>query len=399
MKKEKIIKATNVGELLHHYANSTFDKDKLKDYSYEGDFFYIGGSIYAKIISKKKKIVLIQPFDRCGGWGNGYNSTSLERCFSDEWTILKYERLVHLPDKLEDYTKNDFLRIALYNLKESVLNKVNNYVTDKYIINTPTAFARINIWNHSKDFEYILKVYVSKFKVSKSIILKHIYNEVHYTTVAYNGWSTARQEKYKIDKPISFYLDSTKWHTEKERNILDFKAWKYKYFNSNIKTYKHGKTYKQIYDDINLKAIFEKEHERLLIIHNSNVIKEREKQEAKELIVNKDKLELWSKGDNVNILYNIPIHLRIKNERIETTRGDIIPFESGKKLFALFNKIRQDNNIIIYDAQPDEVIVGNYRFRNIEYLNEHWYVTVGCHKLRDTEIDLFINNNNLQDWL
>lgn len=399
MKKEKVIKATNVGELFHHYANSTFDKDKRSDYSYEGDFFYIGNTVFAKIISKKKKIVVVQPFNRSGGYGSGYSVQSLKNSFNQDWTVIQYERIIHLPNKLEDYTKEDFLKIALYNLKEAVLSKVNTYVLDKYLIKDKTVFARINQWSRSTAFETTLNLYTTKFKVSKSAILNHIYNDIHYTTVEYIGWGKQVQERYKVDKPIKFYLDSTKWHTKEEQAILDFKEWKHKYFNLSVSVNRYGKTYKEVYDNPELKTEFEARADKLVIQHQATILYIQQLREAEELAKSQERLDSWLDGKDAYSLYNIPIHLRIKDGRIETTRNAIIPFESGKKLFKLFNKIRQDSTILIYSAQPDEVSVGHYNFRNIEHIDEHWYVTVGCHKIRDTEIDLFINSNNLQDWL
>jgi len=398
MKKEKVIKATNVGELFHHYANSTFDKDTRGDYSYEGNFFYIGSTVFAKIISHKKKILVVQPFDRIGAYHRGYSVQSLKHAFNKDWTIIEYDILIHLPNELKDYTKEDFLKLALYNLKESVLDKVNNYVLDKYIITNQAIFAKIGTWNRSENFDNILDQYINKFKVSKSKILKHIYNETHYITVAYNGWGSKTEEKYKIDKPISFYLDDTKWHTKEEQHILDFKAWKQKHFNNVVTINRYGKTYLEIYNNPILKLAFEESSAKGIIKHEAEMLLKRKDYEAKELIRQESLLNKWLAGESINNLWSIPIHLRIKNNRIETTRNAIIPFESGKKLFKLFNKIRQDSTILIYGAKDDEKTVGQYQFRNIEHIDEHWYITVGCHQIRDTEIDLFIKTNNLNEW-
>lgn len=398
MKKEKVIRATTVGELAHHYANKVRTGQNLGKYSYEGDIFCHETTKLARILDYEKKIVVIMDFNLKGSYGNGMNTYTLSKAFSDEWTILKFDRLSALYNDI--LTKDDYFKICIYHIKTELIHIIDNYGQERELITNPDAFSEV--YNYSKYNENINKtidLYVKKFKLSRKDILNYIYNENHWTTVRYKGWGSKVTNQNKIDKPIKFYLDSTKWHTENERNILEFKKWKHKYFNLPVSVDRYGRTYKQIYDNLELKTNFEERADKQFIIHTANILVKKQKEEAEALTKQFDKLNSWLMGDNINGLYSIPIHLRIKDNRIETTREAIIPFESGKKLFKLFNKIRQDSTILIYSAKPDEVSVGHYNFRNIEHIDEHWYVTVGCHKIRDTEIDLFINNNNLKDWL
>lgn len=398
MKKEKIIRATTVGELAHHYANKVRTSQNLGKYSYDGNIFYHNGTKLARILDYEKKIAVIMDFNLSGRYGNGMNTYILKQAFSNEWTILIYDKLFSLYNDV--LTKDDYFKICLYHIKIELIHIIDSYGKERELITNDKAFSEIyNYSRYNDSINKTIDVYVKKFKLSRKDILNYIYNENHYTTVRYRGWCNKDTISNNINKSIKFYLDSTKWHTEKEISVLEFKKWKHKYFNLPVYVDRYGKTYLEIYNNEELKKDYEERSDKYLVRYKAKLLYEKEQKEAKSLTIQLDKLNSWLAGDNVFSLYSIPIHLRIKNGRIETTRNAIIPFESGKKLFKLFNKIRQDSTILIYSAKPDEVSVGHYSFRNIEHINEHWYVTVGCHQLRDTEIDLFIDSNNLQDWL
>ena len=205
-----------------------------------------------------------------------------------------------------------------------------------------------------------------------------------------------------IDKPVKFYLNPTKWHTAKEQDVLDFKRWKSKYYNlkaiQSSLYYRQGKTYEQIWKDKEFKAEFEKNIESGAKQYQIYLDKKKALQRERNLKERQQQLQLWLTGDNKLSygLWEIPIHLKIRDNRIETTRNAVIPLEAGKRLFQLFNKIRQGSTDKVYNLEKFKV--GVYDFNRIEYKNEHWYVVVGCHNIRDTEIDLFINQYNLEEW-
>lgn len=395
--KIKKVKATNVGELMHHYVAAVNDYDTRGDYKYTGDKFYIDDSCVCKIISRDKKVAIIHPFDRSGGWG-GYSHHNLIKSFPNDWTILTTNWLQSKPDKIEEFEVLTFKSIILETIYEEFVNIVTVYVREKYLI-TSNSFRDFVGYSSIKLDKLIISL-CKKFKVPKKDIINHIYNSKEWITVNWSGWGKEEKEVYKIDKPIKFYLDKSKWHTVKELDILEFKKWKSKYFNLDAIAsgayYRQGRTYEEIWKDKEFKAEYEKNIEagNNLYKHNKELKRQHELEQT--LAKEKEKVDKWLKGDSIGNLWKIPIHLRIKDNRIETTRNAVIPLEAGKLLFKLFNKVRQGSTDNVYDSNKFKV--GFYEFNKIHYVGEHWFVVVGCHHLRDTEIDLFINQYNLEEW-
>lgn len=405
IKIKKEDKAKNVYDLGHHFANSVFPKETRGKYSYEGNSFFIGSSEFARIIDKKKKVVLIRPFGGSGGWGGGYSDYSLSRAFSEEWTVLKPKyNFIYYPKELKDFTKEDLESLVIYNLETNVTEIFKIYVRERYRIEDPDVFQEFY-----KDKTLIqstihkIDKLCKQFKVSKSKVLKHIYNTKQYVCVSYRGWVKNSNTTVCriIDKPILFYLNPTEWHSEEELKILDFKSWKNKYYNiavhPKITWFRHGKTYKEIYYNEELKADFEKNVEAANKRYKQEIEAAKQREQEKELVKQLEKLESWLKGNVNSNLWNVPIHCRIKDGRIETTKNAVIPLEAGKRLFKFFNTIRQGSIDRVVEAKDYSDKVGFYEFRKIEYYNNHWWLCVGCHNIRDTEIDKFINYNKL-DW-
>lgn len=400
--KTKKVRATNVGELMHHYVAAVNKDDRRGDYSYNNDIFYINNYPYCKIVSRKRKIAIIQPFDRTGGWGGGYSHYNLIRSFPKEWTILKTDRLNAVPNKYEEIDKLCLKNIILFTIYNSLKQVVIRYVKEKHLITSNSFCIGYTYKNDISNLTNHISKLCAKLKVSKRDIFRHIYNSTEYIVVSYKGWSNNETVRYKIDKPISFYLNDSKWHNSKEKDVLNFKFWKSKYFNtkaiqSNL-YYRQGKTYEQIWKDKEFKANFENSIELGAKQYQIHLDKKKELQRERNLKEKQQQLQLWLTGDNKFSygLWDIPIHLRIRDNRIETTRNAVIPLESGKLLFQLFNKIRQGSTDKVYNSEKFKV--GYYDFNRIEYRNEHWFVVVGCHDIRDTEIDLFINQYNLEEW-
>ena len=402
-KKIKKVRAKDAGELIHHYANQVNDKDTKGAYSYEGRKFYKNGTCFSKIIDIDKKVVLIHPFDGGSGWGHsGYTSYSLERAFSEDWTILHYSRSLHiLPDDLIDFTSHQLFEVVIENIYEVLVPIINTYNQEKYLIKDSKGFREI--WNPHNIIDNCNKkinVLSKKFNISKKDILNYVFNRNISSTVAWSGWSKSTSITYKIDKPIKFYLTPSKWHTVEEQDVLDFKKWKSKYYNlvaiQSGAFYRQGRTYEEIWKDKEFKAEYEKNIEAGAKHYKTYLDNKRRLEQEQELKRQQEKVTKWLQGDNIGNLLSIPIHLRIKDNRIETTRDAVIPLEAGKSLFQLFNRIRQSSTDKVYNF--DKFKVGFYEFNRIEYIDGHWYVVVGCHHIRDTEIDLFINQYNLEEW-
>lgn len=400
VEKIKKVKAANVGELMHHYVTAVNERDTRGSYSYKGNQFLIDNHVYGKIISRKLKIAIIQPFDRSGGWGGGgYSNHNLEKAFPNDWTILKCSRLSGTPDNYEEFDTLTFKAIILDTIYSLFKSKVELYVKEKYLL-TSNSFREVYEYKSYEDFNEFVTKLCKKLIVPKKDILNHIYNSTEYITVNWSGWTKTETERYKIDKPIKFYLDKSKWHTVEEQDVIEFKKWKNKYFNlkaiQSSTFYRQGRTYEQIWKDKEFKAEFEKNIEAGYISYISWQEQKRKQQQEEELKKSQEKVLKWLQGDNISNLWNIPIHLRIKDNRIETTRNAVIPFEAGKQMFQIFNKVRQGSIDKVFTL--DKFKVGFYDFNKIHYIDGHWYVVIGCHSIRDTEIDLFINKYNLEEW-
>lgn len=91
-----------------------------------------------------------------------------------------------------------------------------------------------------------------------------------------------------------------------------------------------------------------------------------------ERLKQEEKLELWLKGEYDGTLYNLPVHLRIKDNNIETTKGAEVPLIEARKLWHLL----QDNKPI------EGVRVGYYTVTGIEGRE----LVIGCHRIPLTEI-------------
>lgn len=87
------------------------------------------------------------------------------------------------------------------------------------------------------------------------------------------------------------------------------------------------------------------------------------KREQKDL----EKLEKWKKGEYNGNLFNVPIHFRIKNGKVETTKGASVSLSSAKEFLAKMNK---GLDLI------GEKIEG---FTCLKKDNE--FIQIGCHKI------------------
>lgn len=112
--------------------------------------------------------------------------------------------------------------------------------------------------------------------------------------------------------------------------------------------------------------------------------------------------------------WDAPTLLRIKDDRVETSRGAMVTVKAGRLLFALYQRVMDRFD----ESQHDEVFMGGKFMQGANQLNEtnsmttidSWYPTeeirvehyrldvirrdgvvkVGCHFMRKEEVDLFI---------
>jgi hypothetical protein len=114
--------------------------------------------------------------------------------------------------------------------------------------------------------------------------------------------------------------------------------------------------------------------QKSILINETRPQREKEK-EKRRIEKAKEKLNNWLKGENIRDLYNLPIHLRLKNNVIETTKGAIIPLFDGLQLL---KKIKNSENV-------HGLKVGNYIVNG--FSND--VLQVGCHKISLEQINLF----------
>lgn len=391
MKKQLKTKVT-VSELIHHFANRTVKTERSGEYSFDENSLFYDTRTIAKIISIRKKIVIIDnTFNRNGAFGNGHSWRNIVHAFSDEWTILHYDK-----PSIVEYNKKDLHKIYLYHIKKYIFQLVDKYASEREVITNSRAYRLINNWHETK---YIFKL-ANKLNLSENKIKRHIYNEKHWSIIRYMGWAKSESTVILVDKPISFWLDPTKWHTEEERKILKFKEWKSKWIDKGDL---YGKSYKEIYDNPTLKEEFETRTTAKL----ERLKREREEADrVRKLEREKDelvKIEMWKKGElsRYYSFWSTPVQLRLINENteVETTLCVKVPISHAERLFKFFMKCIKENRTYISEHNNQLIdTIGVYKLKEINK-NEsgEWYLKAGCHTIYKDAIEDFVKRYNL-NW-
>ena len=379
------------GDLFHHFANKTAKNETARDYSYNENRLYYGTKCIAKIIAPKKKIVVIdKDFNRTGSFGNGYASWHIERAFEKDWTILYGETY-----KIEGLKHDKKTLYSLYfnTIKSIILQLVDKYQIDRELIDNNNAYVKI--YYSDPDVSYIFEL-AKKFKLDERKIRNHIYNETHVSSIRYLGWGKAETNVIKIIKPISFWLDSTKWHTSEEVKTLEFKAWKAIWAK---KEDTNGKTYKEIYNNLTARKIFEEKTTAKLDRIKKERELEEERRNAEQIKKEKEKLEDWKTGkENSTHFWYIPIELRLKDEIVETTKGATVPLNHAERLFKFFMRCIKEERTYISSGNNQSIdSIGVYHLREINKDNSGWFLRAGCHTIYQTAIEDFVKRYNL-NW-
>lgn len=389
--KEQIKTKLKVSDVIHHFANRVGKTAKSGDYSFNDRELYYDSRCIAKIISLKKKIVVIDnTFNISGAYGNGYSWWNVKNAFSDQWTILLYNNPLVL-----EYNIKDLYKVYFCTIKESVFSLVDKYQIEKELINNNLAYRTTYYKDHTDIFTL-----AKQLKLSENKIKRHIYNERHSTAIRYISWGKSEYSHILIDKPISFWLDESKWHTEKERKIFEFKQWKEKWINKG-ETY--GKSYKEIFYNDELRISFETSTTTKL----ERIKKENERRKREEeLRIEKKEKEIVEKWKNRELNYyrsfwHIPVQLRFNEDKtiVETTKGANVPTSHAERLFKFFIKCIAENKTYISNNNNHQIdSIGVYKLREINKNDkEEWYIKAGCHVIYKDAIDDFINRYNL-NW-
>jgi len=403
----------NTTELFHHFANRVAKSENHGMYSYRNDTLFYGTHCITKILSVKKKVVIIdKEFNRVGSFGNGYAYWDIEHSFSKDWTILY--------GKPNEYDKCNTKTIYKYILSTAlpiVESYAQKYIIERELVKNSRAFTG-NYYSLGS-LEKIKELFV-KFNINSKKFYKHIYNTVYSCPIRYHGWRKPEYDSVKLDKPISFWLDETKWFDESERRIIEFKNWKNK---NATHIEKRGifryKTYKEIWANEELRINFE-ELVKDTLAHKALEQQERErKMNESRILENKMQLEEWFNGKSTTLWY-IPIELRLSVKakiasmpdgvfkipadileyEVETTKGARVPLHHAERLFKFFKKCIAENKVYIAPVgkHTDSVdTIGVYHLKEINKNETGWFILAGCHTIYKDAIDRFIERYKL-NW-
>ena len=433
-------RATTVSELLHHWANSVRDRQKLGNYEYIGTELFVYGAKQA-VVNHKKKYAIISDFNTIGGWGNGITSFQLDRMINSNYvvynvpagTLNKYKFSSNIPT-IEDpdirkgiieyevrkemssiittianckqlLNTNAYSLSSKYFIEEdgvdnhSYENNVQSYLTD---ITTDSYKIRIVETDFEKHFKYKIDTNVQLLKIkakSKEIYSTMIKERIYYYE---SGWSSVTKDYEDVKGTVKDLL-KTKF-TKEEENTLKFKSFKRfaTNINNSIRSSKSNSlTYEQIWNnpdalkDFMIGLDYAKKNYK----HNQEIAK------AKKLAKDAERLaesieNFYAGRSNYYAISSSMITLaRVENtepKQIRTSRGAIVPFDEGIKVLRLFYKVVASN-----ENNKDKFLVGHYKYDNIsfnEYINT-WTCTIGCHTFTKDRIDEFVEKFNLQEYL
>jgi hypothetical protein len=395
----KKVKAKSQKELIHHFIHGVNKEDSRGDYNYEGDIFYRNATQLCKIVSRRLKIAIISEFDYVGTYGKGLHYRHIINALPEGWKVYSCDVVSLFPNNYKDFNRSHFYKLALFKIKTEIDWLHQCYHVEKEALTNDKRFSLIRNFSLSEPnylrLDKLLDI-VSEFKLSEKKILNHIYNTKELVTISYTGWSKVEKKYTVIDKPISFYLDYKNWHTEEELDILRFKAWKCRYYNTGYGIRTFGGTYEEVYNDPIKKESFEKACQRYIVLKEERYRREQAELEKKREAQVELEREQFYKNE-INWVSSFKIFFRIRNGFVESSRQARITLDEAKQAFILFNSVVTKGKELPFTLKKPYK-VGHYTFDSISKMNDNIILTIGCHKIRDVEIYDFINRNNLQDW-
>lgn len=442
---DKPTKAKKVKDLIHHFVHSVFKNEKLGNYYYNSKILTYtnkhsrNSTIIAIKLNKGKIFIVNNDFDNGGTFGNKVEPWIIKQA------IPKYYKIVSVSGEyINDFVKYNTIKsipkTLLYkaifsDIEKTIASNYAEYIdlSSEYVRNfrVPYKFLQDYIkyrysyydYNSNPDLNVIPeKELKAHLDISKSFLnsvlsdlegiididkfLKWNPNKtVHYYT--YKGWN-ANIHSLKMDKPLKHYVNFVDDSTDKELDTINFKIWKHKVYRllqsldatlpgiyythvSNI-----GRvTYKSLWNNPELKAKFNE-----VVINKTHNLREQRLKKEKEKQVErlqqqKENLERWLKGNNITVPYDIPVHLRIEKDSVETTKGATIPIKHAEMLYKRFKNCIETN--IPWHTNGSSIRVGNFKVDSIDKISDDWYIKAGCHIIYREQIEDFITRNNL-NW-
>ena len=388
----KVKRAKIQAELLHHFANKLRPSQKLGNNRYENNCFYYNDECIARILDNKQKILLYKPFNKISTYGNGLTHSQILKVFDDSYNKYEIDNILDINDK---FTKKDKYIIALYNIKDRIIREIDRYARAKYLLENPKCYFNYSYSVIPTSREYV-SMWINNFKLSERKILGHVFNITnHETIVSYIGWNRAITvtENYKYS--ISFWTNPALWFSTEEKEELKFRDWKRNHCNKGVSW--GNTTYREIYFNKEYRETFEKQVQTYELKRIKEIEEKQLKQAEEEKFKNLKLVEDWyaDKTNNIN-LWDVPILLKLthKNKFITTSRGAVIPIKDAKKLYKLYLNVKQ-KGLEYFDKSMK---IGYYDFKHITKYSTSYTIKIGCHLIREAEIEEFIERNNLQDW-
>ena len=391
-KKERI----SHNDIIHIFAQGKVTKhirySATKKIRIEGKILYYNNLPIGYIYSTRRKIVAIADnFDTSGAYGNGIGSWSVRNSFSDEWTTIDID--IPMSWRITPPTEKDMYIAAITNMTCKYLESVIPY-TDILTGDRRNVYTYDNITESNKHINDDIAELHDTFKPRPQILGKSYTETIRWHIP--KGWSSISNSKrvtYKIKD-----LLANGYYTEDELYIINRANWIKKWLYGTAKASTMSKQDKlDMYDDVDARVKWEAGQMAREVIRNREEKAEARRDELRKLGDAKEALVKWLDGYVVNSsLFMVPIHLRIKDDIVQTTRHATVPIAHAKLLFHRFNKLVEANTE--WRAKGKSISVGNFNCTVIaKDSSGSWYLIAGCHTIYKTEIDKFINDNNL-DW-
>lgn len=303
------------------------------------------------------------------------------------------------------YSYSSIIGIADFKKKLFLFRSANfSQSTSKHQANIRYAIPndwKIYYWNKWHTFysteaycEQLLDVLIEQKKYLYSGI-KSFGSDVYEETLEQLDKFTKDLKCRKLYSKYKRKFDKYKW-TEEDFLVLAVKTWAYN--NGMLGSYKKKLKY---YNNPTLKSLVEERFQKELSDKEEKARQKVLKQEKKE----QELLDKWLVGEYHNNLYNVPIHLKIAaNESfVMTTLGALVPLFHCELLYKKFRYCIASNTE--WESNGHSIPIGNYKVSKIQqrlrskYPNVvEWSILAGCHLIFETEIEKFIESNNLQKW-
>lgn len=407
-KKKDDNKPKDVMELFHHFANRVKTEDKRSNYSYDikediGKLYYHNSLI--AVVDYKKKYILHDRFSHRGRWGNGYCNYDLTRAFKNkfisigtDYSLTSDNFVEHLSSHIfHTFYKTDFEQLIIF--KELMWTESSRAIPYSWNIDNKNNLKIINNFARRLGIKKS-DIYNFKFRYDKPVI---------YST---GGWSTT-YTRHKLPFSLNDIIKG-RFLTKEEKKRLEYIKWRVEiraYISRDMINISRKYTWLDIYNNPELKAYideklpeFKAKYEERERIKQEIRVKERERLNEERRTKSLDDYNKWLVGwfANMKVVYFydsylFPTELKLVNyfsldSEVHTTRGARVPIGDAKKLYKLFKATIKKGKELRFTRG-----VGAYTATYIGKSDKGYYITIGCHRIYEEQIDNFIKRFKL-DW-